>query len=299
MGGNTSETPGSGRMGRRSALTRLPAFPDVFHPSTWLQDNHPLSPRGHLCRAGRYLRRLAESQGGLGRIAPGVHVRRPIGRGGGRGCRRSGAADDRAATRSSGVPGPPGGAPTPQPYNIAQTGEEAAGAGVGQLAAGGLLRFRPGYNPLGANPLDVRALRDPAVQQRAADAYARAQGQGVQITPGQASGLPSLLNTEDVFASGSAGGEGANVARRYYEGQRNQLTAAFDQGAGGISPAADKTDAALQFQQGAEDAQRIIRQQANAAARPSYQAAQAGGMATASCRPIWRYCTASSPVRTR
>ena len=46
-----------------------------------------------------------------------------------------------------------------------------------------------------------------------------------------------------------------------------------------ISSAADKTDAALQFQLATDDATRIVRQQANAQARPYYDAARAGGQA--------------------
>jgi hypothetical protein len=158
-----------------------------------------------------------------------------------------------------------------------QTGSEALGAGGGQAVAGSMLRLRPGYKPLTTNPLDVKALRDPAVQQSAADNYALARSQGVTITPGQASGLPSLLNIEDVFAQGVRGGEGANVAKAYYEDQRRQLIGAFDKTMDRVSPAADKTDAALQFQQGAEDAVRIVRQMGNAASRPYYQAAEGGG----------------------
>jgi hypothetical protein len=99
----------------------------------------------------------------------------------------------------------------------------------------------------------------------------------VSLTPGQASGLPSLLGHEDVVASGSAGPRGADIAQTFYQQQRQQLTDAFDKMTSNVSSASDKTDAALQFQQAAEDATRIVRQQANVAARPSYQAAQAGG----------------------
>ena len=246
--------------------------PTVNQPSSLVPDN-PLARAGTL--AGPALPAMGAVAGGM-ITAPESLVLGPVGAGAGAAV---GDVARQAIARQldPGVPGAPGAAPTPQPWNWNQTTSEAGGAAAGQLLMGGLLRFRPGYNPLGANPLDVKALRDPAVQQGVADAYRRAAAQGVDITPGQASGLPSLLNAEDVFASGSLGGEGANVARRYYEGQRNQLTGAFDQAQGRVSPSADKTDAALQFQQGAEDAQRIVRQQANAAARPSYDASKAGG----------------------
>lgn len=147
------------------------------------------------------------------------------------------------------------------------------------LAGAGDLRFsgpvRP--NPPGVSSYDLASMRDPAVQQNIAEAYFRAKNQGIDLTPGQASGLPSLLNLEDVYASGSAGPRAANTAQKFYAGQRPQVVGAFNQAAENISPVADKTEAALQFQQGAEDAQRIVRQKANAEARPSYDAAKAGG----------------------
>ncbi len=105
-----------------------------------------------------------------------------------------------------------------------------------------------------------------------------AQSEGLPgLTPGQASGLPSLLQHEDTIASGSAGPEHADIAAQFYGQQRAALQAAYQRHLDTISPAADKTDAAMQFGQGAEDATTAARQQANAAARPSYQAAQAGG----------------------
>src|SRR5262249_22693025 len=72
--------------------------------------------------------------------------------------------------------------------------------------------------------------------------------------------------------------EQADIARTFYQGQRQQLTDAFTAQQNRLAPnVADKTEAAVQFQQGAEDAGRIVRQQANAVARPAYQAAQQGG----------------------
>lgn len=246
--------------------------PTINQPRSLIPDN-PLERAGTL--AGPALPAVGGVAGGM-IAAPESLILGPVGA-------AVGAAAGDVARQTiarqldPGAPGPPGAAPTPQPYNWGQTGAEAFGAGTGQLVGGSLLRLRPGYNPIGANPLDRTALRDPTVQQRIADNYARARAQGVELTPGQASGLPSVINAEDVFASGSLGGEGANVAKAYYDNQRNQLTGAFDQAQGRVSPAADKTDAALQFQQGADDAQRIVRQQANAAAKPSYDAAKAGG----------------------
>jgi len=175
-----------------------------------------------------------------------------------------------------GVPDPKGGPPLVPNYNWKQTGTEALGAALGQLLGAGFTRgLRP--NPMGSSEYDLRTLRDPAVQQRIADRYARAGAQNVTLTPGQASGLPSLINMEDVYASGGAGPQGADIASRFYERQRPEVVSAFDRMGAGVSPVADKTDAALQFQQGATDAQRLIRGQGNAAARPYYQAAESAG----------------------
>jgi hypothetical protein len=107
--------------------------------------------------------------------------------------------------------------------------------------------------------------------------YDTAQTGGVTLTPGQATGLPSLLAKEDVLSSGSAGSDNADIAATFYGGQRQQLNQLYQDYLDKVSPASDKTDAAMQFQQGTEDATRIVRQDANAAARPAYQQAQAGG----------------------
>jgi hypothetical protein len=167
----------------------------------------------------------------------------------------------------------------PQPgfhYNPAQTATEVAGAVTGQAAGAGLLRLIA-PNRLGASALDIGNLRSGPTMANANRLSDLAASQGVQLTPGQASGLPSLLAHEDAIASGSAGPGLADVAASYYTSQRNQLLAAGQAALDRISPVADKTDAAMQFQQGAEDATRLVRQNANAAARPSYDAAQAGG----------------------
>jgi len=172
--------------------------------------------------------------------------------------------------------------PGAPPYNPYQTATEAAGAGVGQLVGG--LAVRAGMpNPLAASSRDVAALRGtklaPSVLPDAEAALLKARAQGVELTPGQASGLPSVLNLEDAVASGAAVRAGANpdIAKTYYDMQRQQLAQAHENALARVSPVTDKTDAALQFQQGAEDATRIARQQANATARPSYQAAEKGG----------------------
>lgn len=161
------------------------------------------------------------------------------------------------------------------PYNPTQTALEAGGAGVGQL--GGSLLVR-GLSPnlLAANPLDISRLR-AGVLPEAERVNALAQSQGVNLTPGQASGLPSLLGHEDAIASGSAGPGLTDTAANFYRNQGTQLSAAGQAMLDRVSPVADKTDAAMQFSQAAEDATRLTRQNANAAARPSYEAAQRGG----------------------
>jgi hypothetical protein len=108
----------------------------------------------------------------------------------------------------------------------------------------------------------------------ARNAYDRAAAQGVQLTPGQASGLPSLLQYEDASMTMP---QTVDQASRFYRGQGEQIKTAGERMLDTLSPNADKTDAALMFSQGAEDATRAVRQQANAAARPSYETAQAAG----------------------
>jgi hypothetical protein len=162
------------------------------------------------------------------------------------------------------------------PYNPVQTAEEAGSAAAGQLVGATALRhFAP--NPLaGSNP-DLIRLQDPAVLREAERINTLAQSQGVNLTPGQASGLNSLLGHEDAIGSGAAGPGLSDDAREFYRRQGVQLNNAGQTMLGGVSSVTDKTDAAMQFQQGAEDATRLTRQNANAAARPSYDAAQRVG----------------------
>lgn len=257
--------------GKAYYVDPTPYAPDVNQPRS-LIPTHPVERAGTF--AGPALPAGGAIAGGA-LAAPTSLIVGPVGAG-------AGAAVGDAARQllarqfDPGVPDPKGGPRVPVPYNVGQTTSEALGAALGQLLGVGVMRgSRP--NPLGASAYDLRTLRDPVVQQRIADNYARANTQNVTLTPGQASGLPSLINLEDVYHSGGAGPQGADIASRFYEGQRPQVVGAFDRMAGNVSPVADKTDAALQFQQGAEDAQRIVRQDANAAARPSYQAAQGAG----------------------
>ena len=133
-------------------------------------------------------------------------------------------------------------------------------------------------NALALSTRDIRNIRaNPDMLAEANRVYDQAAAQNVNLTPGQATGLPSLLSKEDALASGSVDANSADLARARYNMQRQQLNQLYQDYLGTVSSVSDKTDAALQAQQGVEDAQRIVRQQANAAARPSYDAAQAGG----------------------
>jgi len=163
------------------------------------------------------------------------------------------------------------------PYNPMQTAGQAGGAAGGQLAGASLLHI-VAPNRLGASAIDVNRIRAGQALPQAERNQLMAQQEGLAgLTPGQASGLPSLLQHEDTIASGSAGPELSDIAQQFYGKQRADLQAAYQRHLDAISPAADKTDAAMQFQQGAEDATAAARQIANRAARPSYEAAQAGG----------------------
>ncbi len=167
--------------------------------------------------------------------------------------------------------------PAPPPIDLWQTSREAASAGVGQ-SVGGLAVRIAAPNRLGMSPLDINKLHAGRVLPEAERLNTLAASQGVDtLTPGMTSGLPSLLSHEDVIASGTTGPALADTAANQYGKLKVQLGGAYDRMLGGISPATDKTDAALMFQQGTEDAIRLVRQDANAAARPAYEAAERGG----------------------
>ena len=168
----------------------------------------------------------------------------------------------------------------PQPelakYNPVQTAAEAIGGALGQgVGALGVRMIAP--NRLGASALDVNRLRAGTALPEAERVANLGTSQGVQLTSGQASGLPSLLGHEDAIKSGAAGPGLSDMASNFYRNQGNQLTSAGQAMLDRVSPITDKTDAAMIFQQGAEDATRLTRQNANAVARPSYQAAQNAG----------------------
>ena len=166
--------------------------------------------------------------------------------------------------------------PTPAatPIDLGQTATQAAWAAGNQLlGAAGANILAP--NTLRMTPQDLNSLRGPSVMSNAQNAYDRAGSQGVQLTPGQATGLPSLLQYED--AAKTLPGT-SDPAEAFYRRQGLQLSDAGQNLLNTISPNADKTDAALQFQQGASDAVRGVRQAANEKARDAYSRANSNAM---------------------
>jgi len=181
-----------------------------------------------------------------------------------------------AARLDPGIPGPQGAPPPPQPYNWRQTVGEAGGAATGQALGASILRIAA-PNRLGLSATEIDKLRSPGFMAKVNQIYDASKAQGVDISPGQATALPSLLAKEDVLASGTAGSDNADIAATFYGGERSQLNQALQDYLAKVSPTSDKTDASLQFQQGIEDATNIVRQDANKAAKPAYDAARAGG----------------------
>ena len=175
-----------------------------------------------------------------------------------------------------GIPNPQGGPSTPEPYNWRQTVAEGGGAAAGQLGGASVLRL-VAPNKLALNATEIGNLRRPGFMDNVNQIYDASKAGGVDLSPGQATGLPSLLSKEDVLTSGTAGSTNADIAATFYGNQRQQLNQLYQNYLDTVSPSADKTDAAMQFQQGLEDATRIVRQDANTAARPYYQQAEAGG----------------------
>lgn len=163
--------------------------------------------------------------------------------------------------------------PDHPPIDYGQTAKEAALSAAGQLG-GAVLGHVLAPNPLRIAPSDIRMAQTGNVLADANAATARAAAQGVDLTPGQATGLPSLLQYEDAAQRIPVA---ADFAHTFYAKQGNQLADAGQRMLDSISPVSDKTDAALQFQQGSEDAIRSVRQQANATARPAYNAAANAG----------------------
>lgn len=164
--------------------------------------------------------------------------------------------------------------PGEQPYNYGQTAREAGFAALGQFAGAAYNRGRT-PNPLRLPERDVgRVARDPATMAGARAADANATGQGVQLSAGQSSALPSLLTLEDAALRNPAT---MDAARQFYERQGTQVAAAGRNMLDSVAPARDLTDAAQAFREAAGEVPNTVRRAANATARPAYQAAEQQG----------------------
>lgn len=160
------------------------------------------------------------------------------------------------------------------PYNYGQTAREAALAGAGQ-AAGALVNRAMAPNALRLPERDVgRVARDPAVTATGRQASTDAAAQGVDLSTGQATGLPSLLTMEDAALRNPATMDRATA---FYQQQGQQMQAAGRQMLDRISPVDDITQGSQAFREAAGDVPNVVRRQANAAARPAYQAAENAG----------------------
>lgn len=163
--------------------------------------------------------------------------------------------------------------PSPGPVDPLQTAKEAGLGAVGQ-AGGAVINKLAAPNILRVPTRDLQALRAPNALDQITRNYDQAAALGVDLTPGQASGMRSLLQYEDHATNNPAF---TGQATDFYRTQGQQLEGAGNNLLDSISPVANKTEAAQQFQQGADDAITAARRQANAAARPSYDAAQGRG----------------------
>lgn len=160
------------------------------------------------------------------------------------------------------------------PYNWAQTGREAALSGAGQMA-GAVVNRALAPNTLRLPERDVgQVARNPAVTQGGRAAAANAEQQGVELSAGQATGLPSLLTMEDAAMRNPAT---MDRAGQFYERQGQQMQRAGRNMLDGISPVDDITQGSQAFREAAGEVPTTIRRAANAAARPEYAAAEAAG----------------------
>lgn len=160
------------------------------------------------------------------------------------------------------------------PYNWQQTGIEAGLAGAGQ-AAGAIVNRAMAPNALRIPERDVGTVaRNPAVTQAGRAAADNAALQGVDLSAGQATGLPSLLTMEDAALRNPAT---MDRAAGFFERQGQQMQGAARNMLAGISPVDDITQASQGFREAAGEVPNVVRRQANAAARPSYEAAQNAG----------------------
>lgn len=160
--------------------------------------------------------------------------------------------------------------------DLGSAATEAAIGGAWQLG-GALLGRAMAPSTMGLSPADIGKLREGPALDRARAAYAAAQGQGVQLTPGQATGLPSLLAREDVAARAPWG---MDRAAEFYDAQAGHLARAGQRQVDALLPTAglSKTEAALQFADHAGDASHAVRKQGNVLARDAYAAAEVAPM---------------------
>lgn len=164
--------------------------------------------------------------------------------------------------------GPPG---TTQPeYDPWQTAREAGTAAVGQ--AGGLALGRAlTYNPAGVGPLDRGNARVVARSGAADAAQAEAKAQGLSLSFGQATNLRSAREAERALAADPVT---ADAMQAFYEKQRASLRSAVLREADALAPGRTADEAAGNFRDAAGQVGNTLRRQANAAARPHYQAAE-------------------------
>lgn len=241
--------------------------PALFSPQPPYLRIEGMAP-GNLARnvagaAGSSLPVIGAAAGGLAG-APGSMVTAPIGAAIGGGV---GDAIRQTAARALDPK------PDKTPYDIGQTAEEMALSGAGQ-AAGGLLARALAPNPLRLPQSDIRLARTEGRLPAAAAAYANAGQQGVNLTPGQASGLPTLLGYEDAIRISPGY---SDRALDFYRRQGGQVQEAGRRFLGALSPVDDSVDAALAMQQAASTVAPNIRAAANETAARQYAAAHAAG----------------------
>jgi hypothetical protein len=116
--------------------------------------------------------------------------------------------------------------------------------------------------------------RNPSVTQGGRAAAQNAADQGVELSAGQATGLPSLLTMEDAALRNPAT---MDQAAQFYTRQGQQMQGAGRNMLTAISPVDDITQASQGFREAAGEVPAVVRRQANAAARPAYQAAEGAG----------------------
>ncbi len=159
-------------------------------------------------------------------------------------------------------------------YNYGQTAREAGLAAAGQLA-GAVVNRSLAPNALRVPEREIgQVARDPAITQAGREASENAAAQGVDLSTGQATGVRSLLTMEDAAMRNP---ETMDRAQAFYQRQGAQMQGAARNMLSGISPVDDITQASQGFREAAGEVPTVVRQQANAAARPAYEAAREAG----------------------